>query len=205
MRNTDAFSTICKKAESQLEVVGNHNSSMPKNDPLTCRYQHHGVDYLRLGPLKIEEVNRFPFVVVFHDFLHDGEADGLKAMVGDNLSVSQIAGNDNAKNTDESKRSRLVLKDIVNLRTVSNLFFSKQTWLEDRTYRSYIEADSKAKRLPIFVTSNHKNNLTDSPVNIRLAQKPANELAFKISQRITLATQFTVLSPYASEPYQVIF
>jgi len=48
---------------------------MDKN--LQCHYLHHHDPYLRLGPFKVEVMNRKPFVAVLHDILYEKEMEAF--------------------------------------------------------------------------------------------------------------------------------
>ena len=53
-----------------------YQARSPKHDKdLKCFFLHNDNAYLRFYPLKVEEVNRNPYVTVFHDFLDEKEID----------------------------------------------------------------------------------------------------------------------------------
>ncbi len=60
---------------------------------LKCRFQHHGSPYLKLGPFKMEEIHKDPFMVQFREFFTDGESDHFKRVAKGNLQISGLAGN----------------------------------------------------------------------------------------------------------------
>ncbi|KAH8338895.1 hypothetical protein KR059_008623, partial [Drosophila kikkawai] len=45
---------------------------------LTCSYNHTTTPFLRLAPLKMEEISRNPYIVMYHDVLYDSEIEVLK-------------------------------------------------------------------------------------------------------------------------------
>ncbi|KAH8381795.1 hypothetical protein KR009_000228 [Drosophila setifemur] len=48
--------------------------------PLRCRYVTNNVPFLRLGPLKLEEAHKEPYIVIYHDAMYDSEMDLIKRM-----------------------------------------------------------------------------------------------------------------------------
>ncbi|XP_020817859.1 prolyl 4-hydroxylase subunit alpha-1-like [Drosophila serrata] len=64
---------------------------------LTCRYNFTTTPFLRLAPLKMEEISRNPYIVMYHDVLYDseiktikGQSDGLKNGFADVKNESMI-------------------------------------------------------------------------------------------------------------------
>lgn len=51
-----------------------------KLSQLKCRYMMNNSAFLRIAPIKAEELNLKPYVVVFHDVLYDREIDKIKQM-----------------------------------------------------------------------------------------------------------------------------
>ncbi|XP_001357662.1 prolyl 4-hydroxylase subunit alpha-1 [Drosophila pseudoobscura] len=47
---------------------------------LRCRYVTNNVPFLRLGPLKLEEAHKDPYIVIYHDAMYDSEMDLIKRM-----------------------------------------------------------------------------------------------------------------------------
>jgi len=50
---------------------------LPRNSALRCRYFTEGSQFLRLAPLKMEQLNFEPFVGLFHDFISPEEQEDL--------------------------------------------------------------------------------------------------------------------------------
>ncbi|XP_026848967.1 prolyl 4-hydroxylase subunit alpha-2 [Drosophila persimilis] len=50
----------------------------PKRTNLVCRYNFTTTPFLRLAPLKMEEVNHDPYIVLYHEVLYDREIEELK-------------------------------------------------------------------------------------------------------------------------------
>lgn len=45
---------------------------------LRCHYQTNTNPFLKIGPIKVEEFSLNPYIVVYHDFIHDNEIDYIK-------------------------------------------------------------------------------------------------------------------------------
>lgn len=58
---------------------------------LKCQLQTFGQPYLRLGPFKIEEKSKTPFMIIFHDFLSEAETSVLTSIDKDRLARSEMA------------------------------------------------------------------------------------------------------------------
>lgn len=55
--------------------------STPKDDaPLRCRYQSHKTPFLKIAPLKLEEISLEPLVIVYHDVMSDKEIGVIQGM-----------------------------------------------------------------------------------------------------------------------------
>lgn len=48
--------------------------------PLRCRYVTNKSAFLKIGPLKLEEANLKPYIVVYHDIIFDAEIEVVKNM-----------------------------------------------------------------------------------------------------------------------------
>ncbi|CAD7090460.1 unnamed protein product [Hermetia illucens] len=46
--------------------------------PLRCRYISHNNPFLKLAPFKVEEANLDPYIVIFHEVIHDHEIEYVK-------------------------------------------------------------------------------------------------------------------------------
>ncbi|EDW29561.1 GL22882 [Drosophila persimilis] len=54
----------------------------PKRTNLVCRYNFTTTPFLRLAPLKMEEVNHDPYIVMYHEVLSDREIEEMKGRSG---------------------------------------------------------------------------------------------------------------------------
>lgn len=48
--------------------------------PLRCRYVTNKSAFLKIAPLKLEEANLKPYIVVYHDIIYDTEMEVIKNM-----------------------------------------------------------------------------------------------------------------------------
>uniref|UniRef100_A0A182VPQ0 procollagen-proline 4-dioxygenase n=1 Tax=Anopheles minimus TaxID=112268 RepID=A0A182VPQ0_9DIPT len=74
---------------------GDYQRSNKEIAKLRCRYEHKRTMFLRIAPLKMEELSHDPFIVVYHEVLHDKEIAMVldiakpllqRSMVGDDVS-----------------------------------------------------------------------------------------------------------------------
>lgn len=47
---------------------------------LKCRYESNNVAFLKIAPIKVEEANLDPNIVIFHDVIYDREIEEIKQM-----------------------------------------------------------------------------------------------------------------------------
>ncbi|EDV94263.1 GH12091 [Drosophila grimshawi] len=52
----------------------------PKRHNLSCRYNFTTTPFLRLAPLKLEEINHDPYVVMYHNVIYDSEIEEMKRL-----------------------------------------------------------------------------------------------------------------------------
>ncbi|XP_049300702.1 prolyl 4-hydroxylase subunit alpha-1-like isoform X2 [Anopheles funestus] len=73
---------------------GDYQRSTKEVAKLRCRYEHNRTPFLRIAPLKLEELNHDPFIVVYHEVLYAKEIATLldiakpllhRSMVGDDV------------------------------------------------------------------------------------------------------------------------
>ncbi|XP_071746654.1 prolyl 4-hydroxylase subunit alpha-2 [Lepeophtheirus salmonis] len=100
---TDQFNALCRGEDIRDPI---------DDKDLSCSYLHFNDPYLKLGPFKLENLNSYPFIGVYHDFLYDNEMESFKSHSRPLLERSQHSGK---KNSNEVSFKRT----------------SKQTWLVD--------------------------------------------------------------------------
>ena len=174
---------ICKNGEEWRTEEMNIN--------LECYFIHHGDPFIKLGPFKLEEKNKDPFLVSFKDFLSHSEVLYLRGKAENNLQRSTF-GRKEAHEINGIFRS------------------SKQTWLQDRSYN--LPSDYMEKNIPQGMENPYKDgylmadNLAQVPVlppNSRKYRQKMDPVAYKLTTRIQLATQFHLMGLFASEAYQI--
>ena len=167
----NSYRTMCK--------IGSAPWRDPKHDAgLRCRFHHMNDPYNKLGPFKLEEINRLPFVGIFHGFMYESEMAAFKEYASPKLIRSET-GSLGTFNTGL-------------IRT------SKQAWMPDRFFNfhskmgniSYVLAKSEGEPPPIPYDPAKYLNVT-------------NAAGYKISQRIQNATELNLWKPFASESFQV--
>lgn len=57
---------------------------------LKCRYVTNKSAFLKIAPLKLEEVNLKPYIVIYHDVIHDNEIEVLKQLAKPRVSKSPL-------------------------------------------------------------------------------------------------------------------
>lgn len=60
------FDALCRNGTSL---------SPKKQASLRCRLQTNNNPFLKIGPMKVEEVSLNPYIAVYHDLVHDEEID----------------------------------------------------------------------------------------------------------------------------------
>ena len=64
----------------ELLCRGDIKPSPAQLAPLRCRYINNNSAFLKIAPLKIEEANLNPYIVVFHDIMYDSEIELIKKL-----------------------------------------------------------------------------------------------------------------------------
>ena len=87
---------VDKSLEFQHSRIGPYNYDLPERklyelacrgelkptnfliSKLTCRYMHNNVPFLKIAPLKLEQMSLDPYIVVYHDVMYDNEIEVIK-------------------------------------------------------------------------------------------------------------------------------
>ena len=155
---------------------------------LSCFFLHHWNPYLRLGPFKLEEKNRLPYVALFRDFMSESETSYYRDWTRGKLERSVHGGSDDTKAT--------------LLRT------SKQTWMDDRVF-DFNLSDELALSAKVFGVNlngddfKHDGSAPLIPSDSKRFMSAVDKVGFAISKRLETATELQVLPAFASEPYQI--
>ena len=104
---TDQFHRLCRG--EQLLVANQTNN-------VFCKLLHHQNPYLRVGPFKVDDQSKSPYITVFRDFFSDSEMDHYKIFARDRLERSGY-GSGSHRNNDGT--------------TTGILRTSKQTWISE--------------------------------------------------------------------------
>ncbi|XP_065202590.1 prolyl 4-hydroxylase subunit alpha-1-like [Planococcus citri] len=64
---------------------------------LKCRYNHVNSSFLKIAPLKEEELNDYPKIIRYYDAIYESEINTLKTIATDKLMTSTVYGNDGQK------------------------------------------------------------------------------------------------------------
>ncbi|KAH8261664.1 hypothetical protein KR044_013061, partial [Drosophila immigrans] len=87
-QDVDEFVEEAKKLQ---QPASNHElgcrGKFVKKRNLHCRYNHTTHPFLRLAPIRMEEINHDPYIVMFHNVISDKEIEEMK-----NLSVNMYNG-----------------------------------------------------------------------------------------------------------------
>lgn len=59
---------------------GDIKSTPKENAPLRCRYQSHKTPFLKIAPLKLEEISLEPLIILYHGVMSDKEIHVIQEM-----------------------------------------------------------------------------------------------------------------------------
>ncbi|XP_017030933.2 prolyl 4-hydroxylase subunit alpha-1 [Drosophila kikkawai] len=90
---------------------------------LTCSYNHTTTPFLRLAPLKMEEVSRNPYIVMYHDVLYDSEIEVLKGQ------------SDGFSNGFADEKNGSIIRDIV----ARHVWWSEESPIRERINQRIID------------------------------------------------------------------
>lgn len=79
LRGVSRRNQLCRK-EVELAPV--------QQAPLRCRYETKNSSFLKIAPLKLEEVWLNPLIVVYHDVINDSEIEIIKKLVHERVLLS---------------------------------------------------------------------------------------------------------------------
>ncbi len=138
-----------------------------------CGYLHHFDPYLRLAPFPYEVASRAPYVIVIHSLFADREIDHLVSESRPKLSRRRYSDDANKGQLHEFKSGK---KRRIVHKTV-------QHWLADVVYRN----------LSYDLAAPEPNN----------SRTVWDEVLFRLSEKLEVATRLSVTSKYGSTDYQV--
>ena len=149
---------------------------------LKCHLLHHNDVYMKLGPFKIEEASKSPYIAVMYDMMYDNEMDHFKSFASDKLKRSDHI----VKNGFGTSFSRT----------------SKQSWLSYKSFKPMSNLTEEEKiqvnrikgqvRVPEFSLP---RNVTESVLGVI----PNDEVGWKVVSRLALASSLVTWKPMGSE------
>ncbi|KAH9363952.1 hypothetical protein HPB48_008542 [Haemaphysalis longicornis] len=85
--------TFAQEAQNYKRLCRGEQLRTPKMDShLRCRYYHGRDGFFRLQPVKIEEANLKPYIIVFHDIIGDRDIEELLAFATPRLANYGVGG-----------------------------------------------------------------------------------------------------------------
>lgn len=174
----DNFNEMCKGVEFRtpdMEVK------------LKCRLLHQNNPYLKLGPFKLEEKSKLPYITILYEMMTDQEIEYFKHFASNKgLKRSQHGSNggDVKSKTRTSKQAWLPFKDYS---PVSNL-------TEDQRYEA-----NKSKRQWRVDTKYIPENISETLWGFH----PTDDVGWRVAERFSIATNMVTWSSLSSEDFQV--
>ena len=154
-----------------------------QNSQQKCFWLHHFDPFLKLCPFKLEELWMKPYRAKIYDFLSNVEIQHFIQDSKPHLSRARQSSRVKSKN---EQNVNIVVKSV-------------QHWTDDLVFRQNVTYtyNEKAQGYQVYQMM---NNLDQDFYSYDIK----DEILFKISQRIQLATQTDVISRFSSSRYQVI-
>jgi len=176
----DNFNQMCKGVEfrvADMEVE------------VKCRLLHQNNPYLKLGPFKLEEKSKLPYITLLHEMMSDKEIEYFKNYASSKgLKRSQHANGDRGGDVKSLTRtSKQVWLPFQDFSPVSNLT-EEQRYEVNRSKRQW-RVD------PEYIVENKNETL--------YGFHPSDEVAWGVAERFTLATTLVTWTPLSSEDFQI--
>ncbi|KAJ6630486.1 Prolyl 4-hydroxylase subunit alpha-2 [Pseudolycoriella hygida] len=105
---TLTYEMLCRKEISMSPAVASK---------LKCKYVTNRSPFLKIAPLKLEEANLEPYIVVYHDVMFDSEIDFIKELAKPRFKRATVGNNKHG------------------LGVVADYRISKSAWLEDKEHK----------------------------------------------------------------------
>ena len=137
-----------------------------------CKYLHHNDNHLKIGPVKLEVLRRFPFVSIFHDLMNEKEIDWLIRESSPNLSASRTALQYQGGKVDRTTK--------ITEKTV-------QTWMQEFNLKSSNMSYERFRPQESQVSIRH-------PILYKLSKKI--EMVTKLEMRYPTSTSKTQITNY---------
>ena len=176
----DNFEDICKGIEHRTAAMESGHK---------CHHLHHFNPYSMLGPFKLEEASKKPYITIIHELMYDSEIEHFKAFAKPILKRSGLGGTTGQGSAISFKRT------------------SKQAWLEHRmfninitTVMSVTKKETKEEAEHLLSTDPSWGSYFHKREELYITDHVAN----KVSNRMERATTFNLFSPMAAESYQIV-
>lgn len=175
----DNFEDICKGKEYRTADMDITNK---------CRHLHHFNPYTMLGPFKLEEVSKEPYITVIHELMYGSEIEHFKGFADTKLERSGHGGKGGQGSSTSFKRT------------------SKQAWLEHRMFNTNITEVMAVTGMKTKEEAEHLLS-TDpgwgSYFYTRENLNSTDNIANTVSSRMERATTFNLFSPIGGESFQI--
>ncbi|OXB69723.1 UNVERIFIED_CONTAM: hypothetical protein H355_012607 [Colinus virginianus] len=103
LQNRDAYEELCQGLGTQMAP------EQPSH--LGCSYETNGSPFLLLQPAKKETLRLQPYIVLYHDFVSDAEAETIKGLAGPWLQRSVVASGEKQQKAEYRISKSAWLKD----------------------------------------------------------------------------------------------
>merc|ERR1711892_198490 len=175
----DNFENICKGVEYRTPEMETEHK---------CRHLHHHNPYTMLGPFKLEELSKEPYLTVIREMMFKSEMEHFKKFAEDKLERSGHGGKGGEGSSTSFKRT------------------NKQSWLEYRKFDTNFTEVMEMTGVKTKEEVEHILNTDPSWGSYFYRRKDLNstdKIAEKVSNRMELATTLDIFSPMSSEAFQI--
>jgi len=175
----DNFENICKGVDYRTPDI---------NIGIKCRNLHHHNPYTKLGPFKLEELSKEPYITVIREMMFETEMEHFKEFAENKLERSGHGGKGGEGSSTSFKRT------------------SKQSWLEYRKFNTNLTEIMAVTGAKTREDAEYLVNTDPSWGSYFYQRKNLNStdnIAEKVSNRMERATTLNIWSPMASESFQI--
>ena len=155
---------------------------------IKCRHLHHHNPYNMLGPFKLEELSKEPYITIVRQMMFEDEMEHFKEFAESKLERSGHGGKGGDSGLTSLKRT------------------SKQSWLEYRKFNTNISEVIEVTGVQTKEEAEHLLDTDHSWASYIYKRENLNctdKIAEKVSNRMERATTLNLWSPMASESFQI--
>lgn len=69
---------------------GDLKQSIQVQSQLKCRYENSRTPFLKIAPFKVEEANLEPYILIYHEVLHDHEINIIKSLAKPRVCITSF-------------------------------------------------------------------------------------------------------------------